>query len=159
MLREIKSNSMKGLASIAMLVGFSVHVSACNIPVFRYALERWKSDSYEIVILYDDLSSDQEQFVAGLEAASTENNGIANAVVVRSKKDADQNETNIGLWKMISQSPEIKLPYLVVRGRAGQGREVQPWQGSFDEAKQVGLLDSPVRRELIRRLQSHGTAY
>ena len=154
MLREIKSNSMKGLASIAMLVGFSVHVSACNIPVFRYALERWKSDSYEIVILYDDLSSDQEQFVAGLEAASTENNGIANAVVVRSKKDADQNETNIGLWKMISQSPEIKLPYLVVRGRAGQGREVQPWQGSFDEAKQVGLLDSPVRRELIRRLQN-----
>ncbi len=154
MLRKIESNSIKGLMSIAMLVGLSLNVSACNIPVFRYALERWKSDSYEIVVLYDELSSDQEQFVAGLEAASTENSGLANAIVVRSEKDADQNETNIGLWKMISQSPEIKLPYLVVRGRAGQGREVQPWKGSFDEAKQVGLLDSPIRKELVRRLQN-----
>jgi len=145
---------MKVLVPIAMLMGLSLNVSACNIPVFRYALERWKSDSYEIVVLYDELSSDQEQFVAGLEAASTENNGLANAVVIRSKKDADQNETNIGLWKMISQSPDIKLPYLVVRGRAGQGKEVQPWQGSIDEAKQVGLLDSPVRKELVRRLQN-----
>ncbi len=154
MFRKIELKSLKGLISIAMLLALSVDASACNIPVFRYALERWKSDSFEIVVLHDDLTADQEQFISELESASSENDGVANAVVVRSKKDADQNESNVGLWKWVSQSPDIKLPYLVVRGRAGQGMEIQPWQGSFDDAKQIGLLDSPVRKELVRRLQN-----
>ena len=37
---------------LAWLV-FGTAVFACNVPVFRYALERWPADLYELVILND----------------------------------------------------------------------------------------------------------
>ncbi len=147
---------MTRLLSLVMLLSLSLDALACNIPVFRYALERWQTDSYEIVVFYDELSSEQQSFVAQLEASSNENNGPANAVVVRSKSDGTSStpESNAGLLKTISQSPGFKLPYVVVRSQAGQGRAIQPWHGPLDEAKQIGLFDSPVRKELVRRLQN-----
>jgi len=147
---------MKRLFSIAILFGLSVEVLACNIPVFRYALERWQADSFEITVLYDQLTPEQEALVAELEASSAENNGLANVVVVRSKTPPtrDDDAAQAGLLKVVSRSPNFKLPYLVVRSSAGQGRAIQPWQGTLDEAREIGLLDSPVRKELVRRLQN-----
>jgi hypothetical protein len=147
---------MSRLLSLAMLLGLSLNASACNIPVFRYALERWQTDSYEIVVFHDGLTSEQESFVAGLEALSTENDGPANANVVRVKTDGSSTENDIytGLLKSVSQSTAFRLPYIVVRSQAGQGRVIQPWQGTFDQSKTIGLIDSPVRKELVRRIQN-----
>jgi hypothetical protein len=39
------------LVSIAF-AALSAPAVACNIPVFRYALERWRADSYEAVLFY-----------------------------------------------------------------------------------------------------------
>lgn len=137
-----------------MLIGLSLNAAACNIPVFRYALERWQPDTYEITIFYDQLSADQEKFVASLEAASIESNGIANASIVRSKQNGEAAQSNSVDWKTIAQGKELQLPYLIVQGRAGQGRAIVPWQGALNEARQLQVLDSPVRKELVRRLQN-----
>ncbi len=147
---------MTRLLSLVIVLGLSLDALACNIPVFRYALERWQTDSYEIVVFYDELTSEQESFVAQLEASSSENNGPANATVVRSKTNgaSTTSESHTELLKLISQSPEFKLPFVVVRSQAGQGRAIQPWQGSLDKASEIGLLDSPVRKELVKRLQN-----
>ncbi|MFN9911224.1 MAG: hypothetical protein ACK53L_01495, partial [Pirellulaceae bacterium] len=40
-----------GLFLLALLVWCrGESASACNIPVFRYALERWKADNYELLV-------------------------------------------------------------------------------------------------------------
>ena len=39
-------------------------VRACNVPVFRYALERWQSDNYELLVLHQrDLTLEEQQKV------------------------------------------------------------------------------------------------
>ena len=45
---------------------------ACKVPVFRYALERWPSDSYRMVAIIDD----------------TKDIDVANALVAMAKLDA-----------------------------------------------------------------------
>ena len=147
---------MKRLFSFAIFLALAIEALACNIPVFRYALERWQTDSYEINIFFDQLTTEQEKFVTELEQSSNENGGPCNAIIARTNVDTDNGKkaSNASLPNTISQSPDFKLPYVVVRSQAGQGRAIQPWQGTLDEAKQIGILDSPVRKELIRRLQN-----
>ncbi len=108
--------------------------SACNIPVFRYALERWRSDAYEIVVPADEaLDANQKAFVEKLEAASNLRGGKANLNVIRNSAVTDADQA------------------VIVRGTGG-GRIVGHWRGTIDEASEVGLLESPVRKELVRRL-------
>ncbi len=147
---------MTRLLFLTLVMGLSLDASACNIPVFRYALERWQTDSYEIVVFYDELTPEQESFVAELEALSIENGGPANAIVIRSKTNGTSSATefNSELRKTLSQSPGFKMPFIVVRSQAGQGRAIQAWQGTLDQAQKIGLLDSPVRKELVRRIQN-----
>ena len=41
-------------ASIALLtIALASVAIACQVPVFRYALERWPADNYELVVLHD----------------------------------------------------------------------------------------------------------
>jgi len=109
--------------------------AACNIPVFRYALERWRSDGYEFVVVHaDNLSTDQSAFVDQLAAASSDAGGTTNLTVV---KVVDANAT---------------VPKLAVRIAMTGGRMVTHWHCTLDEAMQTRLLDSPKRRELAKRL-------
>ncbi len=105
--------------------------AACNIPVFRYALERWRSDAYEVVIAHaQDLTAEQADVVKSLQAAQ----GKANVTVI---------QTTVA---------NAKTPQVAVRLAMASGRIVSNWQGTIDEAKQANLLDSPVRQELSKRL-------
>ena len=35
--------------------------SACNVPVFRYALERWKPDAYEVHVFHKGPLSERDR--------------------------------------------------------------------------------------------------
>ena len=39
----------------------AVITEACQVPVFRYALERWQPDHYQLVIVHDGNLTDEEQ--------------------------------------------------------------------------------------------------
>lgn len=114
------------LASVAL---------ACNIPVFRYALERWKSDAYEIVVTHaGDLTAEQWAYVESLDKASAETSGAANITVIHER------------------DTKATTPRIAVRMSMASGRMVSHWQGTFEEAKSVSLLQSPARTELVKRL-------
>jgi len=40
------------LVTLLALVFSSAHSVACNVPVFRYALERWHSDGFSAYVLH-----------------------------------------------------------------------------------------------------------
>jgi hypothetical protein len=62
-------------------------VMACQVPVFRYALERWLADQYEIVVLHDGpIQRDALDRFEKLQALASQN---SNAVV----RDIDIQET------------------------------------------------------------------
>ncbi len=140
------------VAFIACLVT-SAAVWACNIPVFRYALERWTPDVCEIILFTQaPLSADQETFVRKLERQSSLVGGPANSRVLRAELQALTPELE-AVWQSVQQTPNRKPPWLVIRSRYGKDRITNHWSAPLQESLAVPILDSPIRRELAQRLQ------
>ena len=135
-----------------LLIAVASTAYACNIPVFRYALERWRPDTCELIVLHEkELSSEHDKFVNELESATVENDGLANAQVIRTKIDALSGDGYKSLLKDLGDEA-IKFPYMIVRTKMGRGQTINHWHGSLDDAKTANLLQSPVRKELNQRL-------
>ena len=49
------------LTVLGSLILLTQTVQACSVPVFRYALERWKPDAYKGIYLYRGEISKQDQ--------------------------------------------------------------------------------------------------
>lgn len=142
------------VASGAMIICSAVAV-ACNIPVFRFALERWKPDSCEVVVFHKGpITGDDEKFVGELEAASLAKEGDANLNVIRCDLNTNTDQEFNDLWLSISEKTDAKLPMLVARSLKGRGNTINHWHGSLKDSRTAGLLQSPIRTELSKRLQS-----
>ena len=129
--------------------------AACNIPVFRFALERWKPDSCELVVFHRiAMSADDEKFVQDLERASLAKDGDANLNVIRCDLSHNDDQELNDLWLSVTEKTGSKLPVLVARSLKGRGQTINHWHGSLQEARTIGLIESPIRTELTRRLQS-----
>lgn len=128
--------------------------SACNIPVFRYALERWVPDACELVVLHDgSMSSDDTTFLSGLVNQSIEQDGLANAKVTRVDISGKLDDEKRSLVETLRGQGVSTFPHLVARTTV-RGEYVNHWHGTIEQAKSTELLLSPVRRELSRRLLS-----
>ena len=142
-------------ALVTAVVATGSTLWACNIPVFRYALERWKPDLCEVIVFHDrELSADHEKVLAQLKANSMAARRSANVEVVRSLVGQDTNRRNAELWLTVKQLPEVTLPYVVVRTSVSEKQSVNGWHGPLSRFDGDKLLDSPVRRELSQRLLS-----
>ena len=129
--------------------------AACNIPVFRFALERWKPDSCEVIVFHDGaLSADDEKTVRDFETASLAKDGDANLNVIRCDLNHNADQELNDLWLSVKEKTAAKLPVLVARSLKGRGKTINHWHGSLQEARTIGLIESPIRAELTKRLQS-----
>ena len=140
--------------SLTALIAVSATIAvACNVPVFRYALERWRPDLCQVIVFHEEeLSAAQEQELQKLEKESIAQGGIANAEIVRSKVGSESDRSRKELWDAVSRQPDVRLPFVVMRTSLGTGELVTHWSGPIQDVSKAHLVDSPVRRELSRRL-------
>ena len=124
---------------------------ACNIPVFRYALERWKSDPYTVIVFRDKAYDQRQQ--ESLKSLKPSGENPANIELVEFDLTAlPSDEKYSQLWQQLNQqSNTIALPHVVVRATLPTGK-VNAWHGPLDEAAKLGLANSPARDELAKRL-------
>lgn len=143
--------------SLPIVLLLSATAFACNIPVFRYALERWKPDLIEIVVFHPRvLSPGEQEQIKQLGSASSEPKGLANSQVVLI--DTSGNELPEGaspehgaLWQRVAKVASNDVPYVVVQGNHARG-PFTCWQGTLAEAVSSDLLQSPARAEVAKRL-------
>jgi hypothetical protein len=129
-------------------------VLACNVPVFRYALERWEPDPYVFVVFHSQpLTEEQQALVKALEDTSQE--GLANLAVVKVNVSDKMSEPMQALWK--SQGSPA-LPWMVVRYPPQLRIEQSVWAGPLKAEDLRLLLDSPARREIVRHLMKAETS-
>jgi len=102
---------------------------ACSVPVFRYALDRWPGEIYELRVDRDVAA--RSEIAPLLDRLRT--NSLANLTVQMSAS------TGAGAAKLIFPDPP--------------GGEA--WSGLLTAASLETLLDSPIRREIARRI-AHG---
>jgi outer membrane protein assembly factor BamB len=148
--KELKI-ALKSGRGAPVLSGIQI-VARCNIPVFRYALERWPSDSYEVAVfhrgplgaaegtLYDELRSrsDRANFV------------VSHVDVARPREDLEQS-----LWR---PPPEASLPRVAIFYPEIGRRDPAVWSAPLDQPAVERLVDSPARRDLVRRILSGDSA-
>lgn len=154
---------MKKLLGFAILLaGLSLATAAwaCSVPVFRYALERWTSDPYEVLVFHDGpLSAEQESLLEGLALQNTDGVPIANLEIRRIAVAAEMDDATRQLW---DAQTEATAPWLVVRPPvATRSPEVEPstiWSGPLDSSAAAILHDSPLRHEIAERLIGGETA-
>ncbi len=140
---------------LAVWLGCGSTACACNVPVFRYALERWHPDPYRVTLFHRGALTDaQHALLRPLEEASS-NQGSAN--VVLRFVDVDQIQDDADRAMFDAQSPS-GLPWLAVQYPRGLRIEEPVRVETLSDDSVARLVDSPLRAELIRRLADGQTA-
>ncbi len=136
---------------LLLALGVTAPVSACTVPVFRYALERWELSPYEVIVYHrGDLPANASPFLDSLP-------GKGNLTVTLVDLDGKVNPTLAKLWER--QGQPATLPWVVVR-RPDAGTKVPPaWTGPLDVVKLRQLVDSPIRQKTVAALSRGSTVF
>ena len=126
----------------AVIVGL-----ACQVPVFRFALERWEADSYTLVIVPG----------AGGELSPTENEVQQ---FLQSRKGSDSGNMNLEIRidrKKIGEDSAATME-LFYPPRSTGPKTLSIWSGALTMTNAKTLVDSSARREIVNRLLSGKSA-
>ena len=135
------------LAAFFVLQQMNAH--ACQVPVYRYAMENWSANPFHVTVFHrGPLTASQKE---AFDWLPKEGANPTNPVNIEAKDVdlMDPDPVSAGLWS-IQGNPE--LPWVVVEFPS-QDRMAHPaWTGPLDLNVMKNLVDSPVRRDLARRL-------
>jgi hypothetical protein len=120
----------------------------CNIPVFRYALERWPSEPY-IALVFHRGPLDPESEKLLLEVRRT----AANLAVEKVEVDGTMDPTVRKVWESQKDQP---LPWVSVL--YPNSDPVPAWSGRLEASSFRALADSPARKEMVKRIMSGESA-
>ena len=132
-------------ASIVLFTGLPSF--ACSVPVFRYALERWKPSRYELVVYHrGPLSPADRATVRQIESATRS----ANVSLTEADLDGRIEPDLRAVWDREGQG--AALPRLVLRYPESGAKVASAWAGPLSAAGTVGQFDSPARQAVFERL-------
>jgi hypothetical protein len=145
-----RGGNLLPLALVAVLVLGAALGQACSVPVFRYALERWQPAPYEAIIFHrGPLSAAQTNLVLRLSGEALSNQAPANLTVRAVNLEAQPAAELLEIWKSYQTN---LLPALVVRFPQGAPAEGTVWAGLLSETNVQRVLESPVRKRIVRSL-------
>ena len=125
---------------------------ACSVPVFRYALERWPADPYGVIVFHEGpLGEDQQQIAKDLSLEGKVGETMANLMYFAvDVKDESKKEVQ-KLWQE-QKKKGAKLPWMLVKYPPLADIKAAAWSGPLNRENVDQLIDSPLRREIARRL-------
>src|SRR5690606_6567651 len=137
---------LSGLWAAAALILLPTVALACSVPVFRFALEQWRPDAYQVFIYHDqDLSAEQAQIVERLQREGSASGGANLQVRLIDLRG----ELQSGDQERLEQTGITELPQIVVNLPRKAG-DVETFVGAAELSQQQveRLVDSPARAEL-----------
>ncbi|MCR9198621.1 MAG: hypothetical protein NXI04_08265 [Planctomycetaceae bacterium] len=155
---HIQTSAKRQFPSVKLATAFFVILSgsiyACNIPVFRYALERWAPDRVEVIVFHQGkLAAEDSAVVDSIRRQTQTSAGAANATVREYRIGSAKDENLDDLWQRVS-ADGATTPYVVVRSTASKGAKVNNWRGPLRKFRSGHTFESPVRRRAGERLLS-----
>jgi hypothetical protein len=136
------------LAALAATMLWAWAIPACNVPVSRYALERWEADPYEIMVFHQEpYNTAQQALLERLE--KTGRDGSANLSVSNVNVSAQMPESLRALW---AAQANPTLPWMVVKYPRKTRIELPAWAGPLTAETVGALLESPARQDIGQRL-------
>jgi hypothetical protein len=134
----------------------AVCARACEVPVFRYALERWEADAYPVWVFHRGVLKGDANAAAAYLRERAAARDVTTNVDPRTLDVTRQADSRVGkIWKEHSKSP---LPLMVVCYPPRHGSEATAWAAPLTAENARRLTDSPARREIARRILGGQTA-
>ena len=130
---------------------------ACAVPVYQYALESWPTAPYQVTIFQQGpLNAGQKKCLKVLrEDSESAEKGRANYDVTVVDLAQNDNPEAAALWK---KQQGLALPAMVVVYPDPRLETQIAWSGAFDATSVERLIDSPVRRELVKEIKAGNAA-
>ena len=139
-----------------ILIGFCAiqlslrDVHPCSVPVFRYALERWKPDPYKAIFIYrDEISKKDQALLEQVKQAASNPDHPLNLMIREVDIDAFSEERLTDLLK--GSIPE-KLPAIAIWYPDQMGEKAPIWIKELTPSFVEAFIQSPKRRELAESL-------
>lgn len=122
---------------------------ACITPVFRYALERWEPSPYHLLLFHrGPLRTNETALLEALQQMGA-GQGPANLAVTPVDLAGPLDDATRQIWQAQTNPP---LPRLVLRFPDTGPDAPSAWSGPLQKEKLRELVDSPLRREVARRI-------
>lgn len=144
---------MRLLVGLVAFTAIAAAVPFCQVPVFRYALERWKPDAYEVRILSDGpLSEEQLALLEQLKPDPVSGSPVANFKVRIVDGTTEDTAKVIAGWKQAF--PDAKLPQIVVDSPrlTDAGQHPIVWTAPLSQENLDQFVDSDVRQQISEEL-------
>jgi hypothetical protein len=136
------------LAALVTAALWTLAAPACNVPVARYALERWEADPYEVIVFHSEAFTAQQQTpLETLEKSSRE--GLANLSVSNVNVSVEMPQPLRELW---AAQAKPALPWMVVKYPRKTKIDLPAWAGPMSVETVGALLQSPVRQDIGQRM-------
>jgi len=148
----IHRSSLQCLIAVGVVFASSspYGVWACDVPVFRYALERWPAAPYRLVVLHrGPLAAEEQEIVEQLSDASIEEIPYSNFEVQLADLAAQPDALLERFWNQAGSPP---LPCMILLYPPEERIGGAVWSGRLTMNNASVLVDSPVRREVAKRL-------
>ncbi len=138
----MKNTNILLICSILIISVATNAASACNIPVYRYALQFWPADDYHIVVNPGDAPGEEAKSALELlKKYNDQMNGIVNiSVRINNKLDKTAVEQ---LTVYLPIDYQLKMPV---------------YSGPLNVNTVNLIIDSPVRQEIAKRLITRDAA-
>lgn len=136
---------MKSFLAFALL---TTHALACSVPVFRYGLEHWAPDAYQVTVFKAGPLTDAERALLGKLSPGSHTNA-STQIVDLNTATAEQKE----LWSKAGQ------PGLLVMPPVASPTKQPVWTAPSLTAESVAMIqESPLRKDIAQRLAEGDSA-
>lgn len=125
----------------------------CNVPVFRYALERWTADPYRLMVFHrGPMNTEQNRILEDLEQISFHGDSTLNLII----QHTDLNKTNQNPLQGLDDN--LNYPLIMLFYPEQTGIPYPIWLGELNKSNTDLLKESPIRREITDQLLAGETA-
>ena len=142
------------LAVAGLMAAWPARASACDVPVFRYALESFGSDPYRVLVFHRGPLGAEDLAAVNILTGAAEKQGAnlwLKTVDLAGEVDQEIRE----LW---SAQSDAVLPWMIVWLPWSRPEAEVLWTGPLSEASTRALVASPKRSEIARRILTGDTA-
>lgn len=147
--------TLRRVPAVLVFIVTAAGAFACNIPVFRFALERWRQDEVAVTVFHHgQLTAADEEQVNRLRMMSVRAGGTLNMDVRAIDPAEGLSTSDEALYAGVAGElrEDSGSVIAVARLKAGRGREVTLHEGLLSSFEPAGLFSSPVRSELKARM-------
>ena len=144
---------------VAVLLLGSVGVSwACTVPVFRFALEQWPPDQFEVALFHEGpLTAAQKALLEKIQPTETENTTVPN-MRIHSVNLVDSPDPRWVKWWNENKPKDSTGPRLVFFYPASTMKMTPMWSCDFTADLVSNALQSPARKKVAAQLEAGDSA-